>query len=133
MTNFSGRILSVDLTLGQSERWELGEETALAYIGGRGLGARLLLDELPARTDPLSPQNVLMFVTGPLTGTPFPGSGKYVVITRSPATGTYLDSYSSGLLAPAMRYAGADVILIKGHYFDVHDHFASGLPISVVC
>lgn len=114
MSSFVGRILCIDVSSGQTERWEVGRETSIAYIGGRGLGAKLLLDELPPHTDPLSPENPLMFVTGPLTGTPFPGSGKYVVITKSPATGTYLDSYSSGLLAPAMRYAGADVILIKG-------------------
>ncbi|MEJ2558614.1 MAG: aldehyde ferredoxin oxidoreductase family protein [Anaerolineae bacterium] len=114
MSNFLGRVLSVDLTSGQVKRWKVGEKTATAYIGGRGLGARLLLDELPAHTHPLSGQNVLMFVTGPLTGTPFPGSGKYVVITRSPATGAFLDSYSSGLLAPALRFVGIDVLLVTG-------------------
>jgi aldehyde:ferredoxin oxidoreductase len=111
---FVGRILQVDLTSGEVERWEAGTEICVPYIGGRGLGARLLLDLLPPETDPLSPENFLMFVTGPLTGTPFPGTGKYVVITKSPATNTYLDSYSSGLLAPAMRFAGIDVLLIKG-------------------
>jgi aldehyde:ferredoxin oxidoreductase len=111
---FVGRILQVDLTSGDVKQWEVGRETCIDYIGGRGLGARLLLDLLPPQTDPLSPENVLMFVTGPLTGTPFPGTGKYVVITKSPATNTYLDSYSSGLLAPAMRLAGMDVLLIKG-------------------
>ncbi len=111
---FVGRVLQVDLASGDVERWEVGSETCIAYIGGRGLGARLLLDLLPPETNPLSPENVLMFVTGPLTGTPFPGTGKYVVITKSPATNTYLDSYSSGLLAPAMRFAGIDVLLIRG-------------------
>lgn len=111
---FVGRVLQVDLGSGEVKRWQVSRETSIAYIGGRGLGARLLLDLLPPETDPLSPENVLMFVTGPLTGTPFPGTGKYVVITKSPATNTYLDSYSSGLLAPAMRFAGMDVLLIKG-------------------
>jgi aldehyde:ferredoxin oxidoreductase len=111
---FMGRVLEVNLTTGEAVRWEVGKEKCIDYIGGRGLGARLLLDLLPPETDPLSPDNVLMFVTGPLTGTPFPGTGKYVVITKSPATNTYLDSYSSGLLAPAMRFAGIDVLLIKG-------------------
>jgi aldehyde:ferredoxin oxidoreductase len=114
MSNFVGRILSVDLTSGRVTRWTLGEEATTAYIGGRGLGARLLLDELPPDTHPLSAPNVLMFMTGPLTGTPFPGSGKYVVITKSPATGAFLDSYSSGLLAPTLRFAGIDVLLITG-------------------
>lgn len=114
MSNWTGRILSVDLSSGRVERWELGAEMAVAWVGGRGMGARLLLDLLPAHTDPLSPENVLIFATGPLTGTPFPGSGKYVVVTRSPATGAFLDSYSSGLLAPALRYAGIDALTITG-------------------
>lgn len=113
MTGF-GRVLTVDLTSGESRRWQVDPAITRATIGGRGLGARLLLDLLPDGTDPLSPGNLLMFVTGPLTGTPFPGSGKYVVITRSPATGAFLDSYSSGLLAATMRYAGIDVLILEG-------------------
>lgn len=109
-----GRVLEVELSTGEVRRWQVPAETLRLYIGGRGLGARLLLDILPAHTDPLSPANVLMFATGPLTGSPFPGSGKYVVITRSPATGTFLDSYSSGLLAAQMRFAGFDLLILKG-------------------
>jgi aldehyde:ferredoxin oxidoreductase len=112
--DFVGRILQIDLTSGQHRRWEMGKETSIAYMGGRGLGARLLLDVLPPGIDPLSPENVLIYMTGPLTATPLPGSGKYVVITKSPATGAFLDSYSSGLLAPALRFAGIDALVITG-------------------
>lgn len=112
-TNF-GRVLQGDLSSGDIRRWQVPADILRLYIGGRGLGARLLLDILPAHTDPLSPANVLMFATGPLTGSPFPGSGKFVVITRSPATGAFLDSYSSGLLAAQMRFAGFDVLILTG-------------------
>jgi len=108
------RILSVDLGTGERGRSVLPEEVASPYIGGRGWGARLLLDVLPPDVNPLSPENVLFFLTGPLTGTPLPGSGKYLVVTKSPATGAFCESYSSGLLAPALRFAGYDVLQLTG-------------------
>lgn len=113
MCKFEGRILHIDLETGKFEQSTV-PSIADAYVGGRGLGSRLLLDLLPADTDPLSPENILMFVTGPLTGTPVSGAGKYVVVTKSPATGSFCDSYSSGLLAPAIRFAGYDVVAITG-------------------
>ncbi|MGE5264638.1 MAG: aldehyde ferredoxin oxidoreductase family protein [Acidobacteriota bacterium] len=114
MCKFEGRTLQVDLGTGKSERGAVPPEMTDAYIGGRGLGGRLLLDLLPPGTDPLSPGNILMFITGPLTGTPFSGTGKYVVVCKSPATGSFCDSYSSGLLAPALRFAGYDVLILTG-------------------
>lgn len=114
MSKFVGRILLVDLTSGEHEYEEAGEEIATSYIGGRGLGARLLLDVLSPHMDPLGPENMLLFVTGPITGAPFPGAGKLVVVTKSPATGGFCDSYSGGFLAPALRFAGYDVLLITG-------------------
>lgn len=112
MCTFEGRTLRVDLHTGKSERGVLGKEITDAYIGGRGLGAYLLLDLLPAGVHPLSPENVLMFLTGPLTATPFSGTGKYLVVTKSPATGGFTDSYSSGLLAVTLRYAGYDALIV---------------------
>ena len=109
-----GRLLEVDLTTGQYRREEVGEQATTAYIGGRGLGARLLLDLLPPHTDPFAPENVLLFLTGPLTATPFPGSGKFIVVTKSPATGSFFDSHSSGLLASALRFAGYDILYLTG-------------------
>ena len=114
MFRFEGRVLRVDLTSGKVAESLISDRVALDYIGGRGLAARLLLDELAPHIDPLGPDNVLVFLTGPLTGTPFPGTGKFVVATKSPATGAFCDSHSSGLLAAAMRFAGHDVLVITG-------------------
>lgn len=113
-SRFMGRLLQVDLTSRDHVYTELGSDLLDAYIGGRGLGARLLLDYLPEGADPLGPENLLLFLTGPLTGSPFPGAGKFVVVTKSPATRGFFDSHSSGLLAPVLRFAGYDVLLIKG-------------------
>lgn len=114
MCTFEGRTIRVDLQTGKSERGALGKQITDACIGGRGLGAYLLLDLLLPGADPLSPDNVLMFLTGPLTAAPFSGTGKYLVVTKSPATGGFTDSYSSGLLAPALRYAGYDALVLTG-------------------
>ncbi len=114
MFDFVGRTLHIDVGSGKWERDTVGREITEAYLGGRGLGGRLLLDWLPTGADPLGPDNVLMFVTGPLTGTPFSGAGKYLVVTKSPATGSFVDSYSSGLLAPALRFAGYDALILTG-------------------
>jgi len=87
---------------------------AKKYIGGRAWGARLLFDLLPAKTDPLSPENVLIFLTGPLTGSMVPGSSKFVVVTKSPATGGWCDSYSSGRISLELKKAGFDGLVIRG-------------------
>ncbi|MFQ6078927.1 MAG: aldehyde ferredoxin oxidoreductase family protein, partial [Thermodesulfobacteriota bacterium] len=90
------------------------DEMREKYLGGRGLGARLLFDMLPANTDPLSPGNVLMFLTGPLTGSLVPGSSKFVVITKSPLTHGWCDSYSSGRLSVELKKVGYDGMVIRG-------------------
>jgi len=84
------------------------------YLGGRGLGARLLYDLLPAKTDPLSPGNVLLFLTGPLTGSMVTGSSKFVVVTKSPLTHGWCDSYSSGRISLELKKAGYDGMVIRG-------------------
>ncbi|HZW03453.1 MAG TPA: aldehyde ferredoxin oxidoreductase family protein, partial [Anaerolineaceae bacterium] len=114
MTTFTGRVLQVDLTGGSIERYQIDPEMLRKYIGGRGLGAYLAWSKIPPHVDPLSPDNRLMFLTGPLSGSPFPGTGKFVVVTRSPATGTFCDSHASGLLAPVLRFAGIDVLMLVG-------------------
>jgi aldehyde:ferredoxin oxidoreductase len=108
------RILSINLTSGESRRQSLPPAIAEAYVGGRGWGAWLMYELLAPGVDPLDPHNALLFLTGPLTGTPIPGAGKFVVITKSPATGTFCDSYSSGQLAPALRSAGCEILHIVG-------------------
>ena len=98
------RILRVDLTAGRTTSEPVPERWRRRYIGGKGLGARYLYDELESGIDPLSPANVLAFVLGPVSGY-LPGDGRYAAITKSPLTGTFLDSYAGGTF-PA-RLAGA--------------------------
>jgi aldehyde:ferredoxin oxidoreductase len=114
MKGICGRLLEVDLTSGVTKDHELSEDSFRKYLGGRGLGARLLLDMLPAKTDPLSPGNLLFFLTGPLTGTKVPGSSKFVVVTKSPLTGAWCDSYSSGKLPGELKKLGYDGMLVRG-------------------
>jgi len=109
-----GRLLDVDLSSGRVKTVEVGEDVIKAFIGGKGLGAYLLYRWLKPGTDPLSPDNILMLLTGPLTGTPYPTSGRMVVVTKSPLTNLYLDSHAGGMLGPEIRRAGFDGIVVRG-------------------
>jgi aldehyde:ferredoxin oxidoreductase len=108
------KLLEIDLTSGKTKDTEISVEMVEKYIGGRGLGARLLYDILPAKTDPLSPENVLIFLTGPLTATLVPGSSKFVVVTKSPLTHGWCDSYSSGRISVELKKVGYDGMVIRG-------------------
>jgi aldehyde:ferredoxin oxidoreductase len=114
MKGICRRLLDVDLTGGVTKDHDLPEDLFRKYLGGRGLGARLIFDMLPAKTDPLSPENLLFFLTGPLTGTKVPGSSKFVVVTKSPLTGGWCDSYSSGKLPGEIKKLGYDGMVIRG-------------------
>jgi len=98
------RLLRVDLSARDVTSEPVPAEWRRRYLGGKGLGARYLYDELPPGTDPLGPENVLMFLLGPMTGA-LPGTQRYAAVTKSPLTGTFLDSYAGGDF-PA-RLAGA--------------------------
>ena len=110
---YKGTFLTVDLTNRNVTRLPLTEDFARKYIGGRGFGAKILYDEVKPHTNPLSPDNLLIMATGPLTGTPAPGS-KMSLIAKSPATGGYADSSIGGILGPQIKFAGYDVIIIRG-------------------
>jgi aldehyde:ferredoxin oxidoreductase len=111
---YAGKILEVDLSSGTIERVDLDRETAEKYIGGKGFGIHTLFHRLPAGCDPLSPENVLVFATGPLTGSAAPASGRLELCTKSPATGLWLDSNAGGSLGPELKYAGYDALIISG-------------------
>lgn len=111
---YQGKILVVDLSKGKIERRELEESVVEKYVGGRGLAARLLYDEIRAKCEPFSTENRLFFVTGPAAGTLIPTSARYGVGAKSPLTGTLSVGYSGGHFAPALKYAGYDGILISG-------------------
>lgn len=111
---YQGKLLHIDLTSENSQEIPLPGGLLRKYVGGRGLGAKLYSDLIPPGTDPLSPENVLMILTGPVGGTLTPGSGKHVLVTKSPASGGWLDSYSSGRMTPEMKFAGYDGLIITG-------------------
>ena len=114
MKGIWGRLLDIDLTSGRTGEIAIPGKTAIKYLGGRGLGARLLMDLLPANTDPLCADNIMIFLTGPFTGSMVPGSSKFVVVTKSPLTGGWCDSYSSGRISIEIKKAGYDGLVIRG-------------------
>ena len=107
-------LLRVDLTTRKIDREMIPEEDVQMFLGGRVLGDMLLYNELAAGIDPLSPQNKLIFGTGPLAGTSAPGSPRYIVHSKSPLTGLYLSSLAGGYFGPELRRTGHDTILIEG-------------------
>ncbi|MFO8056736.1 MAG: aldehyde ferredoxin oxidoreductase family protein [bacterium] len=113
MSSYMGKFLVADLSSGASEVYNLNPSIRDALVGGKGVGARLLYDLVPPDADALGPANALIFMTGPLTGTGAPAM-RGCVITRSPLTGTFLDSYFGGHFAPEIKYAGYDGIVIIG-------------------
>ncbi len=114
MKGYMGKLLDIDLSKNHYNEITLKPSMLKKYIGGRGLGARLLYDILPQGIDPLCPGNVIIILTGPLTGTIAPGGGKFVMITKSPVSGGFLDSYASGRLAVELKFAGYDGLIIRG-------------------
>ena len=105
---YTGKILRVDLSNEKTSVEPLNREWAKEYIGGKGLGARYLFEELKPGTDPLSPENVLSIWTGPLVGTMVPLTSRYVIITKAPQTGTFLDTYAGGYFGPQSRSCRED-------------------------
>ena len=111
---YQGVILRVNLTDKTIKKEELNLDDALKYIGGRGLGTKILMDEVDPMTEPLSIDNKLIFTTGPLTGTSTPTGGRYMVITKSPLTGTVACSNSGGYWGAELKFAGYDAVIIEG-------------------
>ena len=106
--------MRVDLTNRKIEVEDLNEELIRKYIGGLGFEAKILYEETAPETDPLSPENILMAVTGPYTGTGVPTSGRHHVVARSPLTGLFGESNVGGSWAVHLKRAGFDGIVIKG-------------------
>jgi aldehyde:ferredoxin oxidoreductase len=114
MFGWSGRILRVNLSLNKISTQKFNSEFALNFLGGRGFAIKILWDELTPGIDPLSPENKLVFATGPLTGLPIPSSGKIVVASKSPLTGGYGDGNLGSIAAVELRKAGYDAVVIEG-------------------
>lgn len=110
---FMGRFLVADLSRSESRPFYPPRKLYDDFIGGKGIGAKLLHDLVPAGADPLGPDNVLMFLAGPLTATLAPAM-RACVVTKSPLTGTFLDSYFGGRFGPEIKYAGYDGLILLG-------------------
>ncbi|MBE0636256.1 aldehyde ferredoxin oxidoreductase, partial [Candidatus Bipolaricaulota bacterium] len=111
---YAGTILRVDLSNRTIRREDVSSDLARTWLGGNGFGVKILWDEVPASVDALSPENLLIFATGPLVGTPWPCSGRMEAIAKSPLTGIYGDSNCGGYLGPELRFAGVDALVISG-------------------
>lgn len=109
-----GRILKVNLSTGAIEKGTIPAEYARDYIGGSGLGARLLWDAFDPAPDPLDPASPLVWMTGPLTGTGGPTTGRSNLCARSPHTGLWGEANIGGFMGPELRYAGYDILWITG-------------------
>lgn len=114
MGGYNGKLIRVDLTKGTIKVENLDMEMAGKYIGGRGIGTKILTDEVSPKVDALSPENKLIFMTGPLSGTNTPTGGRYMVITKSPLTGTVACSNSGGYWGAELKFAGYDGIIFEG-------------------
>lgn len=127
------RILNVDLGRGTAEAEPLNMEWAEQYIGQRGLGSKYLYENMDPSVDALSPENVLIFATGPLTATNASTSARYSVITKGALTDTIACSNSGGQVGAEIKNAGYDLLMIKGRaeqpvYLYIEDDKVEILP-----
>lgn len=114
MNGYTGKLLFVNLTTGEISVQELNRAYAADYLGGSGLAARYLYDWLDASTDPLGPDNPLVFMNGPLDAAGAPVSGRFAVCARSPQTGLWGEAIAGNFFGPELKYAGYDGIVIRG-------------------
>jgi aldehyde:ferredoxin oxidoreductase len=114
MAGWSEKVLDIDLSTQTYKTYPLDMEMARLFVGGRGLGARLLWDLVGPEVDPLAPENVLIFTNGPLTGTGYQTSNRFSVTTKSPLTGTVLDANSGGYWGMQFKKTGYDVMIVRG-------------------
>jgi aldehyde:ferredoxin oxidoreductase len=108
------KVLRVNLTEGSSSVEPLNMEWANDYLGERGLATKYLMESMDPKTDAMSPENVLVFATGPLTGTMSSTSGRYAVVTKGPLTNAIACSNSGGKFGAELKYAGYDLLILEG-------------------
>ena len=114
MNGYFGKLLRVNLTTGEVRVDPVDPKTSMDFIGGRGLGTKLFYDEVGPLVEPLSIDNKLFFMTGPLTGAAVPTGGRYMVITKAPLTGTIGSSNSGGKWGAELKHAGYDGLVVEG-------------------
>ncbi len=109
-----GKIIRVNLTDESIKTEPLNRKNAALYLGGRGLGVKYCVDSAEPKADPLSPGNILAFMTGPLTGTLAPCAGMYTVVTKAPRSGEIGSCSLGGYFGPELKFAGCDGIIVEG-------------------
>jgi aldehyde:ferredoxin oxidoreductase len=114
MDGSAGQILRVDLTTRKWTEEPLNPRLARDYIGGTGLGDRIIYDEVPPSTDPLSPESKIVFATGPVTATSYPSGARYQICFKSPLTGILCDASSGGYWGADLKRAGYDALIVEG-------------------
>ena len=114
MYGWTGKIIRVNLTDKKITIEDLNMEDARLYLGGRGLASKILYDEIDPKIDPLSPENKLIFMTGPMTGTYAACAGRFNVVAKAPLTGTIGAANSGGHFGPELKFAGYDGIIFEG-------------------
>jgi aldehyde:ferredoxin oxidoreductase len=113
-SGYMGKILFVDLSTGEIKEEPTDEKMAKEYLGCYGIGARILYSRMKAGVDPLGPENMLGFVTGPLTGTGVPTATRYMVVAKSPLTGGWGDANSGGYFGSYLKFSGFDAVFFTG-------------------
>ena len=111
---YIGKILQVDLTNRKIEVEEKDDIFYRSHLGGRGIGYHYLLKSVPPGIDPFSPENVIVFATGVMTGAPIAASNRFSVIGKSPLTGTAGESEAAGFFGPELKMAGFDAVVFSG-------------------
>jgi len=114
LQGYMGKLLFVNLSTGEVTEEEPDESLYRDFIGGYGLGARILYDRQKGGVDPLGPDNIFGLITGPLTGTPANTGARYVAVCKSPLTGGWGDANSGGIFGPALKFAGYDAVFVSG-------------------
>jgi len=115
MYGYMGKILRVDLTAGKIDVEPLDAAVARAYVGGRGLGAYLAYREIAPNTDPFSPDSSIYFISGPVQGTVTPFAPKFIIMNKSPLSGSLSRSVcGGGSFGPELKYGGFDAVVVKG-------------------
>jgi aldehyde:ferredoxin oxidoreductase len=114
LNGYMGKILRVNLSAGKIMPEQLQEEVCRKFIGGKGLSAKILFDELTPGIDPLGPENKLVIAAGPLCAIPFSGNSRFSVCAKSPLGVGWGESYSGGYMAPKMKQSGFDAFIIEG-------------------
>jgi aldehyde:ferredoxin oxidoreductase len=111
---YAGKLLYIDLENNAIKPKEIPEDLILNYLGGAGFCSKILFEMIKPGIDPFAPENVIAFMTGPLTGTLFPQASRYVIAAKSPLTGIWGEAHAAGYWGPELKFAGFDGIIIRG-------------------